>query len=252
MTPKEARAMRPTPVAGQQCPVCKRVYLDETKAAACTKTCAWKAYLQDLRERREATRQAGMDYVRNNATSIEHAMKLMVEYCKGLGIKLTFEQYPKHFGDVSNSHRSPKGFPTNWGRNEGSIPSSYPGWSGNWVGTIKGKCPMRNCHRRGYNDIDTSCLFEHMVNGFHTGTGNPGGPKFQISGEVFIYDFPKMMTTGSLLAAILKASPKTQNLKAIEYATRMSDLMQDVAANPKKKKIDNILISPILYLENSW
>jgi hypothetical protein len=245
MTPKEAKALKPLSVAALQCPVCKRLYLAPDKAATCTKKCGWKAYLSDLANRKETTRKANMDWVRLNATSPSHAIKLLIQYTKTLGITLSFTAYPSYFYDISNSHNAPIGFVTNWwgkDKEKGKdLPSSYPGFSGNWVGTIRGQCPYRGCWKK--NEPDLNCLFEHIVNGFSSGTGCPA-QNFHIGGQFYLYDFPKMMTKGGLISTLLELRPGIPNLKAIEIACELSPKLIISAAkvkNPDRFEISHYL-----------
>jgi hypothetical protein len=67
-----------------------------------------------------------------------------------------------HSEQVSNSHSSPEGYPTNWGIGRPDLPRSYSGWSGRvWI---------RYAERLPWFSKDT---FDMTLT--HTGTGGFGG-----------------------------------------------------------------------------
>lgn len=236
MTPKDVKALQPIPTASFKCPVCKHLYLNVEAAAICTKRCGADAYRKDLAARKEEKREKNMHWVRENAISLPHAMELLVSYTKTLGITLSFSQYPKYMGDVSNSHGAPLGgFPRVWSSydNKENFPGKYPGFEGRWEGTIRGKCPYSSCfdYRR---EITFHCLVEHIVSGFHSGSGCPG-KDFSIGGYLFLYDFPKMMLPGNFMKTLFHVYPNIKNLEAIELAHTLSPKLIEAASKPKSK-----------------
>jgi len=77
---------------------------------------------------------------------------------------------------------------TNWSGCDPGAPRSYPGWSGVWKGTMTGG--KRGC---GITDVleGSFVITGGLFPMFHTGTGT-GGRKFDISGCIFLDDFPKL------------------------------------------------------------
>ncbi len=221
MTPKDVKALVPVSTTSYMCPVCEKLYTDRVKAEKCTKDCGWATYRTDLAKRNDLKRQANMNYVRLNATSPHDAVQLLVKYAKTVGLDVKFTSYPTRIDDVRNSHGAPIGFPTAWSSygNKNTLPFYYPGCSGTWVGKIRGKCPKKDCCDR--NAPDLRCLFEHVVNGFFTGTGCQG-EDFDISGYFFFYDFPKMMAPAGLTKTIREWFPNVNSLNLVDVVSGLS------------------------------
>lgn len=244
MTPKDVKALKPLPVAASQCPICKTLYSTYLKAEGCAQKCGWEAYRNDLTQRKEAKRRQQMNWVRENATSLPHAIELLKEYCSTLRIKLDIKEYPDSLGDISNTHNAPLNFKTNsgWEREKNGLPESYPGFEGRWEGKIRGKCPMKGCWDK--NKVNLTCLFEHIVSGFHDGTGCAGND-FSIGGSIFLYDFPKIMTQGGLIKTLFHIEPRMKNLQAMELAYTLSPKLLEAANKLRGNPID-LKIEPYL------
>lgn len=237
MTPKDVKALIPVQVQAFKCPVCHKLHLDYEKSRQCVKVCGAAAYRKDLANRKDAIRVTNMRMVREAATSLPDAIERLIAYCKTLGIKLQFTEYPDRLDDVRNSHGSPVGFPRHSGwdgdaKND-KIPETYPGFYGSWKGSIRGRCPMKSCYN-GSREIDLRCLFDHVVEGFYSGTGNPS-KDFSIEGYMFLYDFPKMCTQGGLFSVFKGkgAYPLMDNLRAIELAHSFSPKLLEAIKKPR-------------------
>lgn len=128
--------------------------------------------------------------VRLEANSLTDAINLLVKYSKVYyKVDLRIDSYPARFGIARITHSCPLGKKTNWG-SDIQFPVGHLGWSGTWKGEIRGsyKSFFSSTDRPSLSDyLDKSPAFY----GFHTGTGS-GGDNFDISGEIFLEDFPKM------------------------------------------------------------
>jgi hypothetical protein len=116
---------------------------------------------------------------------IENLKELFLEY----GIKIAFHNYPSTFSiAVCNSHKAPIGYKTNWGKQKGDVPTSYPGFERRWSGNIevvdkaKAKTVFSGNHP-SFGDITD------IVDFLCTGSGN-SGDNFSIDGMLWLYDFP--------------------------------------------------------------
>lgn len=130
-----------------------------------------------------------MNSIRVDATSLEHAIKLLMERSKEYyDVDLQIRSYPDSFGVRSITHDAPLGKPTNWASKD-HLPVGHLGWGGTWKGTIRGKYGDRR--ELGFSDFVGSWSAPPAFLGFHTGSGS-GGKDFHISGTIFLEDFPKM------------------------------------------------------------
>lgn len=134
----------------------------------------------------------GFEEIRLSAKSVDEIITRLVQCYKENGIEITFTEYPGRWSEtVSNSHNTPKGYPSNWcGRGDDKgIPRGYPGWSGNWKGEIiKGTSKY-------FSDIKPQWL--------KTGTGG-GGQNFRYDGMLFLYDFPEMYKEWEAEGGVIK------------------------------------------------
>ena len=138
---------------------------------------------------------AEVEKIRCESTNIHEVLVGLRSLWKSIGIYVTLNNYPANFKDkVSNSHNSPKGYKQNW-RGVPEIVKGYPGWSGNWAGTINvdkeiWKKEITFRHLRDGKIINKKCRIPR-VEWIKTCNGSSGS-KFSIEGILFLYDFPKM------------------------------------------------------------
>jgi hypothetical protein len=250
MTPKDVKALAPITVTSYQCPVCKKLHLAVDKAAQCTKKCGADAYRKDLARRHEERRQESMDWVRLNATSPRHAIRLIEEQAKTFGLIVHISQYPNELGNVFNSHGAPNDFPRVWSsyENKKNLPTTYPGFRGRWEGTVRGKCPNKACWNR--NKPDLGCLFECLLHGFFSGTGCPA-EDFSIGGYFFLYDFPKMIEPAGLSKTLREVYPRLNGLNLVEVVAHLSPKLIEASKQFKKPLFIDIRSDTYILREHS-
>lgn len=233
MTPKDVKALAPIPTASYQCPVCKKLHIDQVKAWLCVKKCGADAYRKDLARRHDEKREKSMNWIKDNATSPNDAMRLLVEHAKSFGLTVKIDQYPNEFTDVLNSHGAPDGFPRVWSQydNKKNLPLTYPGFAGRWDGSVRGKCPNKTCWNK--NKPDLKCLFECITNGFFSGTGCPA-EDFSIGGYFFLYDFPKMLQPAGLSKTLREIFPDTNGLALVDVVAHLSPKLIEAAKHQEK------------------
>lgn len=146
------------------------------------------------RENSHVLRVQRAQLIRETATSIEHLIQLIQEYCLEFGVQITFRDYPSCFdNNVSNTHNSPEGYPRS---GNGEAPTGYPGWYGCWKGNIQiiDRDLLEDKLQKHFTPSEFSfsnlkeTLFMYYL---QTGTGTPSA-QFDIGGKLFVYDFPKM------------------------------------------------------------
>lgn len=152
-----------------------------------------------LKEKQNAAKRAAqeeVDQIRDSATSPEHLMQLLIAFFYSKGVKFSLRSYPSSFSlTIGNSHNSPQGYPRG-DRNSiaNGVPSSYPGWSGKWEGSIEVIDPSI----LGIKDPRPSLFdfrngkFGFQIPWLQTGSGNFGA-NFSMGGILWLYDFPKML-----------------------------------------------------------
>ena len=138
--------------------------------------------------------EAEIEDIRVTSRSIHEVVKRLQDLWLSVGVKVTFTEYPQRFSDkVSNTHNAPAGYPQNW-RQEADKPKGYPGWSGNWIGTVEVREGSKIKKGIYFSDVvNDSWGNSHLpqVPWLQTGGGG-GGESFHYSGMLFIYDFPAM------------------------------------------------------------
>lgn len=134
-----------------------------------------------------------LEKIRTTSENIHEVVQRLTKLWELIGIKVVFTSYPSEFTySVSNSHNAPKGYSQNWKR-ESDKPEGYPGWTGVWKGTIT---------TTDSKSWGTSLAFRNLIGSWgnkklpsctwiKTGTGS-SGIDFNISGMLFLYDFPLM------------------------------------------------------------
>ena len=135
-----------------------------------------------------------LEDIRTTSKSIHEVITRLQELWLTRGVKVTFNAYPNMFNMcVSNSHNSPRGYDQNWHGNS-HLPNGYPGWQGNWKGTVTVvDTKLAGAKKLYFSDL----LGRWSDSGFSkidwikTGTGS-GGDSFNYDGMLFIYDFPTM------------------------------------------------------------
>lgn len=146
-----------------------------------------------LKERLKGQDAQDVEYIRNNAKSLDDIIRMTTEFLAKRDIDITFNSFPTKYSKmVSNSHNSPRGKPQNWcGRGDkDGIPKGYPGWTGRWNGTI-----VNNGVYKDGKEISLGDLNDHWdklgfrLDFIQTGTGGPG-VNFSIEGILFVEDFP--------------------------------------------------------------
>lgn len=142
--------------------------------------------------------QAEIEDIRTTSSNIHEVVDRLKKLWLSMGIKVTFSSYPNTFAhQVSNTHSAPKGYPQNWSRDPDK-PRGYPGWSGNWIGTVEIVDKEKyKCNKVWFSDLITGKWSSSeqkpipAVPWLHTGSGG-GGDTFHFDGRLYIYDFPKM------------------------------------------------------------
>lgn len=142
----------------------------------------------------EASNLEKCDWLRLNLENVEDIPALMTQKAKefwGIDFEVKIRVW---FGEVSNSHHAPIGKKTNWSGRDNEYPKSFPGWSGQIVGSIKNYKVKKNG-----SDSVSGLLFGDYnrtmgFRGFHTGTGCPGSLHgeypMDIGFSFFLEDFP--------------------------------------------------------------
>lgn len=171
-----------------KCPMCKTIHKIAPLAHSCFKRCLDRKREQEIAEVKAQKREVIRNSVRLEATSLTAAINLLVEKAKEhYNLDLKIDTYPARFGLQSITHSCPLGKETNWGA-KSELPRGHLGWHGQWKGTIKGKYKSFFSSSRGPSFSD---FLKEAFYGFHTGTGS-GGAEFDIGGEIFLEDFPKI------------------------------------------------------------
>jgi len=142
-------------------------------------------------------RITAINKIRENAESVEDLLQQIEEYLLECGVKLQLKQYPATFNLLcSNSQSAPKCYTQRFPNSP--IPSGYPGWIGQWEGTVE----IFDSSLFG-SDLIKSKIFTSLkmtfrdmisyfgLHFFKTGSGNTG-ENFSIGGTIFVGDFPKM------------------------------------------------------------
>lgn len=158
------------------CTECDTIYHTKKESTACVRKCksAAKTIAKELAD--EEAVIALRNYARLNATSISHFEELLTY----VGEKLYGGKFYVKFRnmrfceEVSNSHDSPIGAPTNWCAHDKNIPSSYPGFQGDITITTKG------CKKPG---TWTESYFDKWY-------GISGVNKCNSQVKLFLQDFP--------------------------------------------------------------
>jgi len=133
------------------------------------------------------------NFPRLNATSFSEYVKLCIEYINKIneGIGITYSGLKFHSlyysENLSNSHSSPIGMPTNWS-GKAELPTGYPGWRGRVTFkkeyVLSKKKYMSSSDYSEINDIYKGIL------GLNTGTGGGGYEECSYDVSLFIDDFP--------------------------------------------------------------
>lgn len=173
-----------------RCPKCKTIHKIAPLAASCLKRCI----KEDKRRAREKKKEAEQSIARNSlrleASSLTEAINLLVSKSKELyNLDIRLDSWPIRFGIQNVMHSCPIGKRTNWG-SDPELPRGHLGWYGQWKGTIKGTW-KGSFGRDKANWSDYCDRWSNGFAGFHTGTGC-GGDEFDISGVIFMEDFPKI------------------------------------------------------------
>lgn len=184
-----------------KCEFCSRTFDDLKGAESHEKSCKNNPtnpdkIRKDAEMKAKKAAQSEVDQIRDCATSPEHLVQLLIAFFYSKGIKLHFSSYPSSFSlTVGNSHNSPQGYPRGErNRIAEGVPTSYPGWTGKWEGSIEVIDPSI----LGIKDPRPSLFdFRDGKYGFRipwlqTGSGN-FGDRFSIGGILWLYDFPKML-----------------------------------------------------------
>jgi len=190
-----------------KCKYCGSVGQKE-KIEACERSCKRKKEKKEKEKKERQERKKFLDKLRLEASSIDEAIQLVIKYSKQLGYIVTFEQYPNKFHfKCSNTHCCPINGIKNWHRDKDK-PSGYPGFIGYWKGSI---VPIDK-NKKGNRDTDIHTIFDSSFNdtcfrGFNTGSGSCGG-NFDISGTIFLDDFPKIKKKYELYLELVEKENK--------------------------------------------
>jgi hypothetical protein len=181
------------PVTMYPCPVSGRLYKTERGARASAKRELEKQEQEAIKlkeaQKAKEEKEAERDWLRMNLEDINDLPVLMKQRAKELynwDLDVSFDLW---FSNVSNSHSCPIGGVTNWGQRGANSPTSYPGWSGQIRGTLKGKVPKTTFMGT------IADLIKEKFRVIHTGTGGPGRPNeydMRIGCQLFLDDFPKL------------------------------------------------------------
>jgi len=135
-----------------------------------------------------------IEEIRLTSVSICEVIERLKTVWLSYGLKVSLSSYPTRFSKaVTNTHNAPEGYPTNW-RNEGHLPKGYPGWEGDWIGSVEVIDHDRWEYVPGLTDLSGGWSNKGTIpqaKWLHTGSGG-GGDNFRYSGMLFIYDFPAM------------------------------------------------------------
>jgi len=171
------------------CPICEEIYKTEAAASKCEAACTQAKI--DLEEERQLETQLEelRNYVRLNAESVKDICKMSMEVSK----KLNKSQYIKemtlrvrYVEHASNSHSSPIGQPTNWGR-KSDKPTGYPALYGDILFT----------YNKG-GKLSGSDIFSKWgdkgIQGINTGGGGSrsGNNTYGYGVTLWLDDFPKI------------------------------------------------------------
>lgn len=208
----------------------------ELSAAAAIKAKEDAVIAEEQRKLAEKSNLEKKDWIRLNATNVSEIESLIVQKAKefwgfdcDIKIKVSF-------GQVSNSHGAPFSKKTNWSGGDKNYPTSFLGWSGRVVGSIK------NYKKTKYGmDSVGSLLFNNYTGntgfrGFHISSGCPGDAEGKYPMDIgfyfFLEDFPKLAESYELF--------KTEYKKTIDYEEEIKDLyfQAELYANLRPDVID--------------
>lgn len=183
--------------------------------------------------------QKEVNFIRENATSPHMIIKMIEELLLKYGVEIKFSSYPTSFSsNVSNSHSAPIGYPHNWSSKRDDVPTSYPGFTGKWAGSIKlideEKSKVLGSKVLSFSDL------QHIINFINTGTGC-GGANFSISGILWVYDFKKIHEEFIADGSVIKHN-ENEFKKCVEdyqkqYQLELTEFIKndDVISNLNKK-----------------
>lgn len=132
------------------------------------------------------------NFPRLNATSFTEYAKLCVEYInkinEGTGIIYSdLKFYNLYYNEnLSNTHNSPIGKPTNWW-NKPDIPAGYPGWGGRVTFKKHNKSGKSHVSSNDHSEIHSPY---RGILGLNTGSGGGGYNEFTYDIKLFLDDFP--------------------------------------------------------------
>lgn len=179
--------------------------------------------------------------IRTESKSVYEVIVRTQDTLLEFGIKISFKSYPMSFStEVSNSHSSPIGYETNWCKRDTDKVSSYPGWYGQWKGSLE-ILDLSLCegifsdsgHDPGLRDLS------HVVNFINTETGSPGA-NFNVEGKLFLYDFPLINEEYSMSGDMEKS---ILNRNFTKCAIRFQEKhREELAKYIKKSPVNNELI----------
>jgi hypothetical protein len=225
----------------------------ERSAAAAIKAKEEAAIAAEQRKLAEKSNLEKKDWVRLNATNVSEIENLIVQKAKefwGFDCEVDINVT---FGQVSNSHGAPIGKKTNWSGGDKYYPTSFLGWSGRIIASIKNYKKSKNS-----GESVGTLLFGNYgggtgFRGFHTSSGCPGDAGGQYPMDIgfyfFLEDFPKLAESYELFKTEYqkiidhKGKLEFQNEAANRYADSRQDVLDLEAQAYELSKKANILKS---------
>jgi hypothetical protein len=225
----------------------------ERSAAAAIKAKEDAVIAAEQRKLAEKSNLEKKDWVRLNATNVSEIENLIVQKAKefwGFDCEVDINVT---FGQVSNSHGAPIGEKTNWSSHNKNYPTSFLGWSGRIIASIKNYKKSKNS-----SESVSSLLFGNYgggvgFRGFHTSSGCPGDAGGQYPMDIgfyfFLQDFPKLVESYELFKIEYqkiidhKINLQSQNEAASRYADSRQDVLDLEAQAYELSKKANILKS---------
>lgn len=191
--------------------------------------------------------------IREESKSIYEVIEKTKDLLLLYGVKFSLLTYPSRFSiSVKNTHSAPINYKTNWCSEDISIPTSYPGWSGNWIGRIDVIDSKKAKPLFGKKIRPTLSDLTKLITFINIGSGSCGD-NFDISGTIWLYDFPLIheenMRTTDLDKNILVLdynkcldSFSTKHRLALKNHIRNNDisLQIETTQNSLREHLDNL------------